>query len=340
MVKKAEKSRAKTHKNDSPDNKFKSKYKNNPDFRISMYKTLLRLTDDKNPQYPKQIARQLGVKYTTLHYRIKQLERSSFIKKELRSNITIYSLTDSGKLHLESLKPNANPNFSVPHKVRHENICYIFPLIKDNPEAEWQGTVNHHTWESKKDVLTHPINMTIEKTTKSVKIYFHKMYFERNLKAKDAKDNMIRRALTIADYHLKKKGIIISLFEGRTMSSEEANEMPQLEGKLDKSRKKSMTFERKARNILPDSRTAKAWIDHSPGLFPDWETNDFEYEDKLLLMPEYIDIMFREQKHLKEQQNYIMQNQVEFATNIKLHMKVLTEMSKTMKAIRESLEKK
>lgn len=320
--------------NKPTDNEYENtnpKYEKDTNFRISTYKILLRLTDAKHKQYPAQIARQIGMPINTLHYRIKTLSDDGIIKKDFRSNVTSYSLTDKGKLFLESMKPGINTKMSVPHKIRKENLCYAFPILKDNEEAQWQGEVNHNTWKGKKDILTHPINMTLEKTTKSLKVYFHKMYFEASKEGKDRQDNLIRRALLVVENHMRKKGIIIDLFNGKTVSSEEANEMPELEGKMEKSRKKSIDLGRQAKNIFPFDQGARAWIDFSPGQFPDIETNDYEYEDKWLLMPEYIDVMFKQQK-------YIMQNQHAFAKNIELHMDVLKEMKESQIAIASSLK--
>lgn len=304
----------------------------------STYRILLRL-DSK--QYMKQIARQIGIKYTTLRNRVQKLELHGFIKRDFRTNFISYSLTKEGKELMPLLKKPQSAKISPPMNVRStlekegyvrkNNLSYEFPILKDNLEAQWQEKNKHGTWYGYKDILAFPIGMTIVKHPNKIYVHFHQFRTEKKRFLIENMTYIMRGILYLEQYLRHKKGIEIDTIAGMTKSLEVANEMPEQEGNFDKAMKTSITLTRKAQALFPSEMKVKAWLDHSKG-FPEIETNDLLYEEKLLLMPETI-------HKLEKQQDFMWQNQIKFAENLQTHLEVMQEMKETMKQIRDGLKK-
>lgn len=311
--------------------KFKVKFKILEKNRTSTYRVLLKL-DQK--QYMKEIARQLSIKYTTLYQQVQQLEAQGYIKRDFRTNFLSYSLTKQGKELLPLLKKPISSKNSPPMKEglsRSNNLSYEFPILKDNLNAEWQEKKLHGTWWGYKDIITFPVGMTIVKHPNKIYVHFHQFQTEKKIFLSEIMTHIMRGIAYLEQYLRHKKSIEIDVVSGLTKSSECATEMPEQDGNFDKSTKVSIQLQRNAQMILPSEMKSQAWIDHSLG-FPEIESNDLLYEEKLLLMPETIDSM---QKHMIEQTK-IMDK---FTAQIELHLSVMEEMKTTLKAIQENLKK-
>lgn len=98
-----------------------------------------------------------------------------------------------------------------------------------------------------------------------------------------------------------------------------------LKKKVPEGTKVSVYLGRPQEKMFPadEDKPAKAWTDESP--FRGVETNDVKYAENYLRTPERVE--------------EILEIQLKHAKNIELHMKVLEEMSKTLKDIRDALKK-
>lgn len=307
-----------------------SKQRQKTDAKILPFTYLLLLKLDQG-QYAKQIA--IGTERTrqAIQYHIRKLEKDGLIERDVRTSCSFYRLTNKGRQFVKNYKLPESKHFSPPiTKARHNNFVMKFPILIDNPEAKWQEEVSAHTWVKKKDILYNPVPLTIIKTTKNVLIYVHEFETDNKMFLSDYIRKTDKARFFVYFYLKKEKGIEIDLINGETISEETAKIMPELEGEINPSKKTMIQFQRDAQSFYPTKTNARAWIDNSKGK-PEVETNDMLYEEKVIMMPERIE-------KLEKAFDKITENQVIFAENLATHLKVLEDMSATLKAIRDGLE--
>jgi len=281
--------------------------------------------------YPSQIARQLNLPKQNINYFIRKLEAQGFIKRELRTNIACYVLTDSGVKLLEHLR---SKKFSLPSRksdtsIRLHNLVIKFPILKDNPNAKWERVGEEiNNWVAKYSVVEFPVGITIKKTPKSIIVYFHQFYTRREQFLSDFYNWVLRGIYYVYFFLLKDKGIQIDLLNAKVIREHIANESPEFNETVPKKKTVEVRFKRKARSIFPSVSESRAWIDRSFGNV-DIETNDMIYEEKLLLMPEIIYALDKKLAPTLEK----------LSEQINLHLSVLRKISKAIEKLNERLDK-
>ena len=306
----------------SSDSVFKSK-KIREKFLL-YYRILSRI---EKGMYPSQIARQLGFSLQRLRYHIKKLEADGLIVRKFRSNFVFYEVTPLGKRFLYHYRKKVTEvkNFSLPvssKNVRLHNLAIKFPILKDNPSAEWDRKVEINNWVKNYCVVTFPVGITIEKTSKHIIAHFHQFQTDQEMFLSEFYNWVLKGCYYVYYYLIREKGIQIDLFRGEIIKEHIANEHPELNDKIDPRKTVEISLGRKAQSIFPANFQAKAWIDRSLGSV-DIETNDLLYEEKLLMMPETV----HEIRSLMVQ-NIAVVN--EFAKQIALHLEVMQNISHSL----------
>ncbi len=249
---------------------------------LLLYRILRRI---QKGMYPSQIARQMRISKQLVSYYLKKAEKLNFVKEEFRSSFKYYVLTEEGKQWLLEVKKSSLP---VKEKsTRLHNLAIKFPIIKDNPEAKFERETPINNWVKQYSVVTFPIGITIEKTTKSIIVYFHQFETKKPMFLDEFYSWVLRGIYYVYYYLMKEKGIQIDIFQGEIIREHIANESPEFNDRISKRRTVEISLGRKAKAIFPAQFIAKAWIDRSLGNV-EIETNDMIYEEKLLLMPELV----------------------------------------------------
>lgn len=284
-------------------------------------------------QYPTQIARTLGKSKQSIKYHIDKLERQGYIKLVVKSNAKFYELTDKGKQLLKDLKDQSK-KFSLPtsEEMRLHNLAIKFPILKDNPNFKWdkanQGLKN---WMEQYKRLPE-YGITLKKTTNHIIVYLHQFM------AKDFSEflNKITLSIAVVNTYLSQNGIKIDIFGGKVISQHLALTVnKKIEDGIKRMlNQKNITAEvdlnRLAKSVYPTDLKAKAWIDHSLGRM-EIETNDLEYIENFLLMPERV-------ARFERLGEFIITQQVAFAKNLELHLKVLKNIGESIKELNKTIK--
>ena len=297
----------------------------------SIYRILVSINKG---MYLSQMARKLGMSKQNVAYYLKKLEKEGYIQTEIRTSAKFYTLTEKGKEFLKKLriKLTKSQKFSLPttEEVRLHNLAIKFPILEDNPNFNWQrANPNLKNWLEKYQTLDQ-YGITLKKTTKHIIVYIHQFY------AKDYSEwlNKLLVRIALVDRYLRDNGIKIDIFNGKVISQHIAITMnKQIEDSLKRIVGKKITASinlgRKAKSVYPSDLKAKAWIDYSLGRM-ELESNDMEYIENFMLMPERV-------ARFEKLGEFILEQQYQFSQNLALHMEILREMKETLKEIRDSL---
>lgn len=290
---------------------------------LLLYRILLRV---QKGMYPSQIARQLHISKQLCLYYIHKAEKLGYLEIKGKTNFLLLELTKEGKEFLARVKKSSLPLRK--QYTRLHNLAIKFPILKDNPKAKWQKTAQINNWIKHYSVVTFPIGITLEKTTKHIIAYFHQFTTEKQMFLDEFYSWVLRGVYYVYYYLKKQKKITIDIFRSEIIRQHVANESPEFNPKVSKRKTVEVNLKRKAKSILPTNLQAKAWIDRSLGNV-DIETNDMLYEEKLLLMPEMIYSLAKTFLPAIEQLAY----------QINLHLEVQNQQLLAIKELRKEISK-
>jgi len=256
-----------------------------------VYKILLLL---KNKHYGASISRMLKIPQRTVSYKINKMIDSGFIKLSIEDGGKFYDITEKGEKFLKNRHSSIHRQLSRygggNSKTRMHRLNVKFDIIKDNPGAIFDTENNLKNWIQKYTRISYPIGVTIQKNPKSIVLMFHTFESTTTRTMSDFM-NYVLKGITITYHILKSKyGITIDFMSGEIIDQHIANERPDLKDKIDNNKTTTVNLNRKLSGLFKSKMDAKAWIDFSEGL-PDIETNDLQYEEKLIEMPENIDVI-------------------------------------------------
>lgn len=263
--------------------KFDTNPKNIRKLRNYQYKLLICI---KKGIYSKQIARQLNEPNTTIHDRLNRLIDIGLIKKDVKSSCTLYKITRLGYICLSSHRSELSRYLRGRGKTRMHRLNIKFRIIDNNIKAKFEKNYKLNNWIQRYTTVKFPIGITIKKTPKSVIAMFHEFETKKSSSLTDFFQHIMKGINYVYYFLIKEYKIKIDIFSGIITDQHIVNEMPELDKKLDKKVTTVMDLARVSKSIFPTEISAKAWIDRSQGM-PEVETNDFLYEEKLLMMPEY-----------------------------------------------------
>ena len=299
---------------------------------ILTYRILVRLNSGL---YPKQIARQLSISNQLVHYHIKKLEGLNYVKKVIKSSITVYELTDKGKQFLTTLKSKLNQNkkFSIPmsEDIRTHNFIIKYPILKDESKMKFEKTIEMNNWSYGTKRLTYPLGITIKKTTNNVIVYLHQF------RANDFSEylNYLMKSLVFVYTYLKERGILIDVMNGKTLGQHLALTLNKqttesLEKIIGKRLYTEVNLGRTAKSVYPTDLKAKAWVDRSLGTL-ELETNDMMYLENFILMPERV-------TRFEKLGEFIIEQQYQFSKNLEKHMEVLNSIGEAIKELSKTIK--
>lgn len=270
---------------------------------------------------PSALARKLHVPRQVLEYHLKRLLKLGYLE---RYGLHNYRPTQSGLQFTHLCKTSSLP--VTGKQARVHNLVLKFPILQDNPNATWQDHSDMKNWIKHYDRVDFPIGITIEKTPQSVIADFHSFETSQPMFQREFINHVMKGIFYLNYYLHTKKGIVIDQLHAETIRLHVANQMPDLDKKLDKRFSASVYFPRKAEGIFPSNQQASAWMDRSMG-HVEVETNCQTYEETLLAIPE----MLRQTTQAVTQMTSPI---LEFSRQIKLHLKVQRETLKALKEMR------
>ncbi len=327
--------------------KSKNRVKNGKKFLPSIFTKLLSFFTEPHP--PTIVAKTLGISKQRLHYYLKKAYEMGLLEKKKAGIVTFYKLTPHGIDLLKNSKKSLvtyedDKKTSHSHdfdrkfikNVRIHHFTVKFPIEIDNERLKAGRENELKNW-NERYFKIHGLKVTLKKTTKHIIAYFHEIKipadsrFFANLTLYFARYFNALKEILWQRYR-----ILIDIGKAQVISQHLANYIPVLTELADKTTTKqsriTVYLGRNAKTITGEiDQEAYAEIDYSKfretGL-PEWETNDLLYEEKLLLMPEFV---FALDKKLTPAINWL-------AENIITHKQVLEDMKNTLRDIRNSLK--
>lgn len=292
-----------------------------------VYRVLLRVRDGA---YVTEIARQLGITHKRVRRIVQKCVDLGYLELVFYEAFKKYKLTPQGEEFLVLCKKLAFQAKTAPSSIcvsdspfRTHSLRYKLKILRQNPTADFSGEFqfskkNPRNWTGFCFMLTFPTAMTIEVNPEFVVVNFHEFQSRPN-EFLNTVFNVVWRGLFCVHAHFQKKyDILLDVSSPEWINAHIANERPDLNDKLPKSSVVSVDLERKAQFIFPGDLGAKAWFDRSKGGGrPELETNDLLYAEKLLLMPETVDRLFRELAPAVDTNSVQV---AEFARQLALHL--------------------
>lgn len=277
--------------------------------------------------YAKQISRQLNIPRSTIQDRLKRLIDIGLLKKEIKTSCTLYKMTRLGYIYLSSYRAELSRYLRGKSKTRMHRLNIKFRIIDNNIKAKFEKNYKLNNWIQRYTTVKFPIGITIKKTPKSVIAMFHEFETKRSSSLTDFFQHIMKGINYVYYFLIKEYKIKIDIFSGIITDQHIVNEMPELDKKLDKKVTTVMDLARVSKSIFPTEIRAKSWIDRSHGM-PEVETNDFLYEEKLLMMPEYIEKL----------SSTFMPTMQDLSKQIYLHLQVQKDTQIIMKEIGKNIK--
>lgn len=279
--------------------------------------------------YLTKIASLLNVPQSLIHRKIKLLEKEGFIEsygkcpkfyKVTKKDYSLYSSLGVRKPKSRHKKP------LLQKMIRLHAYKLKIPILRRGRLKTRKVDINNWT---KEYAEIKDLKVTLELTTKNAILHFHETDIPRRIGATRAiAEFSIKGSMAVCSY-LGLRGFKLDLMNQKVISqhlaSQTAEEIDQqiAEGTVIKK-----YFGRPAHAYTGEmQQEAAAWIDKSKGI-SEIETNDDIYEELLLEMPRTVALM----------KPALLGFDV-YNKNIKKHLNVLDEMSRTLKDIRNALKK-
>lgn len=298
-------------------------------YKKNLYLTILRLLNDRNkPTNPSKIAIKLDFSKQRMNHYVKTLKDN---KEIINIGYGTWEVTKKGKEKLLNLARSKSLTLGMREDYKSNlhalniNIPIIsgkLDLVKDL-DGYYSKAMKGWTPQYKR-VLA-PLGYTIRNNNnKSVDLFLFSREMPRNFDICQVISGLLIHSHAL----LKEKGVTIDIFKAKTQNLHISVKNKDLDKVFNKKEKFEVLLNRNCRKILPNDpeRKAKAWVDGSPYLGQ--ETNDLEYKENLIMMPERVAGLTDWTANIED-----------YNRNIKKHLSVLDEMSETLKLIREDLNK-
>ena len=314
----------------------------------NFYLTIL-LEINKKPQSLKEVSEFLGVSKQNINYYTRQLKKKNLI---LKKGYGVWEITEEGKNQLKFLtKSRQSKNFSIgTNKTKKKDDKNIQNQGRDinlhalNIDTRIiSGKINFKdiggylqkkfvNWQPSYKKIAKPIGLTWRNNNnKSISIF---VWSRKIIELNDVY-TLINRALIFTYQELLKHHVTIDIYDFTVKNMHIWVKDDEIDKVLNKGMKFEVLLNRGC--ALNSSQPAKAWADSSP--FKGLESNDLQYMENYIKMPEYVKQslvmlagMTESNKELLEAINLEIQNK-------KLHMKVLNDISDTLKDMKNFVKK-
>lgn len=249
---------------------------------ISIIKSL------ESEAYQSELASKLNIPQYSLSRRITTLIKQGFISSVPQSYPKLYILSKKGRDFLAGVsRPKS--------KVRVENIRLKYAILEDKGlDLDWSN-INHNlnNWIPKYlDLSDYPFKVKIEKTTKSIIAFLEQKEFNSDPSFIRHYTEWITKSTHFLPFFMDRKlGIRVDPLSVEIISQEFANPSPGYNDVFDSRSRVECSLDRKADSFNgPTILDAKAWCDRSRSLLAggdvEIESNDLDYQRKVILMPE------------------------------------------------------
>jgi DNA-binding Lrp family transcriptional regulator len=298
------------------------------DSKTDTYMRILRLV--KEGASRPEIEKALGLYPSKAQYYLARLEKAGLIRT-IRSYPRTYELTAKGlrvllqgDLQVKTVRPTGAPG---PKQVRVHAVQIIIPVLKQGETLPMKKEIPLKGWVQRiVDIsdLGIDLDATIEITSKHVRVYVHSFNVKQSVQGWVQVAEYIGKIVNVVWFAMRRYGWDIDNIHYKVVNQHLENPAPEYEkvaqGEVE------THLGRQATSIAGNTmnQPAKAWTDKSPGVLT-METNDALYEQKLLLMPEYVDAMY----------NKVVPLMDEYNKNIALHLDTLREMKQAIQELRD-----
>ncbi len=263
--------------------------------------------------------RQNKISKQRLNYHIQKLKQKNLIYKISNG---VWDLTLEGRQLVKKLSMGMRKHSKKKTNIHALNI--EVPITSRNKGFKADKITNLRNWVAEYKYGLKPLGLTLKLTTKTVQIYV----YSREIKDHSEVTGLLVRVLAYVKKYLGERGVKIDIFEAKVKTLHLAIKDKDLEKIIPENLSVEVEFERVSKRLLKEKkeRKARAWTDTSP--FRGVETNDVEYAENYLRMPERIN---RIENNLEKFSDSLFL----YDKNIKKHLSVLDQMSKTLKKIEE-----
>jgi len=233
----------------------------------------------------KQIQEKLNLKKSTLHYRIKILEKEGYVTRIPRTKPAFFDLTTEGKTAIYRLQVQKLSDGLMESKVKVHNFKIYLPLRKDVSQGFWEKgkSWNVNNWIKSHRKIQH-LGMTVEKTPKAIIVCLKPL----SIRVEDIAGMVHNAVFSIAGY-LQKNGIEVDTWGMRVSQQEYSVAQPIVKSLTDQGVTVHLDLGHPVQKIFEadPEKPAQAWIDASQGR-PEIDTNDLRYAEDLVKMPRRI----------------------------------------------------
>jgi len=306
-------------------NKSKTSQKENKNKPTKKHNKILTkiLTTLYKSRSQSQLRKMLCISKQNLDYYIKKLSSSNLIDINKLGRYNILTLTEKGKeFQIKNFDQKAVGYYNFLTKTRIHNYqiqiecTYVnFPYLKKAAKQHKLGKAPYYILKNS------PMDMTLKFTnTKKLIIYIHKKEIEPTIRDLAIFNKELFKRLFYIFKWLEYKGIAI--VDPTTIKDnyiETANKTTEgLDSLTSQQHKVTEFLDRKAEGFISKRNDqAKAWLDKSEKVC-EIETNDIEYERKLLLMPE---LTFNISKMVPKQMDILDK----FTSQLQLHLNAIND---------------
>jgi len=287
----------------------------------------------------KKLAEQLKKHKSNISRQVKKAKYFGLVTT-IGKSPAVLELTGKGKIFIFHNSTNkskvAQSSLCAKNKnnIRLHRLSMKFKILDDSKDSvQWEETpVKNWTKKIMKidkfEGLNH-FKYTIEKTPKHIILYGSAELPRDNYEA--AKTDFVLRLVRHADYWLKKRGVYFNDLSGETSNQHLAVEEKTNEY-VDKHTTVEIDLGRTSTSFFKTKMAAKAWLDWSKKKdksILDIESNDFSYNEKLVMVPEYVAEMYKETRELSSVIHIGLPALGEYNKNLKLHIEVQKRQLKT-----------
>lgn len=296
--------------------------------KMNLYLTILKLLNrGKNPT---QTSKELNLSKQSINHYIRRLKQNGLLSK---ISYGTWELTQKGREKLQELQTSKTLTLGLSDdfKANLHALQIEVPILEGNLTFEEKGFKGSELrgWIPEYLRISSPLGLTIRNNnSKSITIY---LWAREIIRTFDVNSLVIKSVIFVYDYLKTNYNVKINHFEPKVTTLHLSIRNKDLDELFNKGEGFEVFLNRNIKPILPNdkSKEAKAWIDSSPYLGV--ETNDIEYKENLIMMPERINKLFN---FFPEFYRLLK----DYHENLKLHKEVQMEQLETSKEIRNYIK--
>jgi predicted transcriptional regulator len=314
-----------------------------PELNFRNTKVYLYVLSHINQKNPEKIADQLKVSMQNLNKYISRLKKLNYIKK---LGYATWELTKEGKEFLNFLrikqitKPSTLGLLDENLKVNLHALTITVPILSGKLDFKEKGYEQGELrgWIPQYLRISSPLGLTLKNNNnKSVTIYL----WSREIPKTFDINSLVIKSLLFTHNKLKEEqNVTIDIMDSKVSTLHLSVKNEDLDLIFNKGEKFEVVLNRSVKKILPkdEDKPAKAWVDSTPYL--GIETNDIDYKENLIMMPERVNKLMEflpeTVKVINELKNEAL---IPLTKQIALHLEVEQKQSNNQDKMNQLLEK-